>query len=316
MRGGPAIPKRRQGARGEACGHPLPGVAVLELLSLALSELLQTATSELGRCSHPDSTRLGAARPRGALSWTQPSCGQACCLGDGPGLQRRKAFLCWPRHLPETGSSLLCWGTDEKGVGRQPDEEAAAGEGKHCPRAGRGGLEGLGMLRARSWGINRPSRCAPLLVYTLSLCVNAHTFRKRCQPRHRLPEQDRTPHPHAGIRVSARTAPPSTHTLESTLTHSHSLLVITKTHSCPFSRICDYEGCGHTHTHAAWLGPSHSTLPQGTQPLSLPLTHTGTPHMCPPTGTPAPPCSYSGPQPINPGHPGTRAKELPSKSCS
>ena len=82
----PRYPRGDSGACGEACGHPLPGVAEPELLSLALSELLQTTTSELGRCSHPDSTRLGAARPRGALSWTQPSCGQACCLGDGPGL--------------------------------------------------------------------------------------------------------------------------------------------------------------------------------------------------------------------------------------
>ena len=83
------------------------------------------------------------------------------------------------------------------------------GKEQHRPRAGRGGLEGLGMLRARSWGINRPSRCAPLHMYTLSLCVNAHTFRKRSQHRHRLPEQGRTPHPQAGIRVSARTG---THT--------------------------------------------------------------------------------------------------------
>lgn len=66
----PQHPRRAAGVFGEAFRCPLSGAAALELASRALSEQLQTATSELG-CYSPDPPKLGQFG-RGA-----PSCGRS-----------------------------------------------------------------------------------------------------------------------------------------------------------------------------------------------------------------------------------------------
>lgn len=74
--------------------------------------------------------------------------------------------------------------------------------------------------------INRPHAPPPPTCATLSLFVTTHTFRKRCQLKHRLPEQDRTcSSPHPGIRAHLHT-------------HPH---ICALTHTCPC--IC---ACSHT----------------------------------------------------------------------
>lgn len=99
---------------------------------------------------------------------------------------------------------------------------------KALPQGWQGWARGLRGAQTKVIGHHQTPRVCPLHVYTLSLCKNAHAFRKRCHPRHRLPESGSTPHPHSGICVRAHMG---THTRSSIHAHtlSHSLLVITET---------------------------------------------------------------------------------------
>lgn len=63
------------------------------------------------------------------------------------------------------------------------------------------------------------------------------------------------------------------------------------------------------------LGPSHYTLIWETQPPSLLLPHIATP-ACIHRDTCSSLLTLRGAQPVHLGHPGSRAKELPSRSCS
>lgn len=91
---------------------------------------------------------------------------------------------------------------------------------KALPRGWQGWAGGLRVAQTKVIGRPRPLGCAPLHVYTLSLGKNAHAFRKRCHPGHRLPEQGSTPHPHSGICVRAHMG---THTLLNPCSHTLTL---------------------------------------------------------------------------------------------
>ena len=125
--------------------------------------VLQPAASEPGPLLR-DAPRLGVARPRGAPLWMQPFSGLPSWYppssnelpGGWAGSLGDESLPCWPRPTsPETGSSLLCWTADER-PGREATRwsgdslDSSVGEAKHCLRAGRDGLEGSGVPRARS----------------------------------------------------------------------------------------------------------------------------------------------------------------------
>lgn len=122
-----------------------------------------------------------------------------------------------------------------------------------CLRAGRGGLEGPGKPRARPWTLTDPTPPPPTnMCNTLIVCDHTHLQKK-------VPVETQTPRAGQDLFFPTPWYPCTlAHTPSHLCSHTHMPLhlcllthtVITKIHSCPFSRICDHEACGHTHSHS------------------------------------------------------------------
>lgn len=151
-------------------------------------------------------------------------------------------------------------------------------------------MQGPRKPRARPQNINTAPWPASACGHTLIGC-DCTLSEKGADPN--TEPQGRAGFPHPGILAHSHVC---THTCTQTHTLHLCLLprsrsVITKTHSCLFSRICDYALPQHG------MAPPHSTMTQGAQP-------------CHSQGYLPYPLIQPGAKAISPRHPGSRAREI------